>query len=450
MEQAMTQLTDIKVRQSKPQDKAYAIPDGGGLFLFISPNGSKNWHFRFSFNNKQQRISFGSYPIIDLKTARTLRHDAQTLIAKGIDPRDERKAVREKETPQKKVTFAKFAQEWQIFKARKMGFDKFEGRKSTIAQIGRAMKKDFLPKLGDKAMAEISRKDVVNVIRAIEERQAFDVARKCRGWLNEIFRHALVEGLVEYNPATDLDVVSMKAPPTKHNPYLKTSELPEFLARLNDYSGYRQTVLGIRLLLLTGVRTGELRHAEPEHFDLENAMWRIPPSLVKQLQARVRTTNDIIPPYLVPLSTQAVAIVRELLEMRYPWQKYVLCNKYDPKKIISENTLNFGISRMGYKDRLTGHGIRATISTALNEFGYESKWIEAQLSHSDPDKNNKTSKVSKFYNHAEYVEQRRAMMQDWADRLDQWEKEGLAQRQIIVDQESAKTEPPAPAILKAA
>ena len=436
----MTQLTDLKVRKAHPQNKAYAISDGGGLFLFVSPNGSKNWHFRFSFNNKQQRISFGSYPIIDLKTARTLRHDAQTLIAKGIDPRDERKAVREKEAPQKKVTFAKFAQEWQIFKAKKMGFDKLDGRKSTIAQIGRAMKKDFLPKLGDKPMAEITRKDVVNVIRAIENRQAFDVARKCRGWLNEIFRHALVEGLVEYNPATDLDVVSLKAPPTKHNPYLKTSELPEFLARLNHYPGYRQTVLGIRLLLLTGVRTGELRYAEPEHFDLENAIWRIPPTLVKQLQRRVRTTNDIIPPYLVPLPKQAVAIIKELLEMRYPWQRYLLCHQYDPKKIISENTLNYGIRRMGYKDRLTGHGIRATLSTALNEIGYELRWIEAQLSHSSPDKTIMTSKVSKFYNHAEYVEQRRGMMQDWADRIDQWEKEGLAQKQISSDRPPADTE----------
>ena len=296
------------------------------------------------------------------------------------------------------------------------------------------MHKDFLPVWGILALTAITRADVVKVIRTIEERGALAIAVKCRGWLNEMFRHALAEGLVASNLAADLDIVSLPKPAVQHNPYLKMDEMPEFMAALSRYPGHTQTAMGIRLLLLTGVRTGELRYAEPQQFDLENAIWRIPAHLVKQLQRRVRTVDANIPPYLVPLSRQAIEIIQKLMDMRYPWQQYLLCHQFDPKKIISENTLNYGIRRMGYKDRLTGHGIRATISTALNELGYESKWIEAQLSHTEPNPNNATTLVSKFYNHAEYVEQRRGMMQDWADRLDQWEAEGLAQKQISVDQ----------------
>ena len=175
------------------------------------------------------------------------------------------------------------------------------------------------------------------------------------------------------------------------------------------------------LLFLTDVRTGELRQARPEHFDLQSRLWKIPAENVKQLQKRARSSSKEIPPYIVPLPKQALSIVKELLALSYPWQPYLLCHRNDPREIISENTLNTGIRRLGYKDRLTGHGIRATLSTALNELGYQREWIEAQLSHSDKDQ------IRAAYNHAQYVEQRRQMMQQWAERLEAWEEEGLAQ-----------------------
>jgi hypothetical protein len=170
---------------------------------------------------------------------------------------------------------------------------------------------------------------------------------------------------------------------------------------------------------LTGVRTGELRLATPDQFDLERGLWIIPPQNVKQLQNRIRTSGrrpQDVPPYIVPLSVQTMEVVRYLLGEVKPAQRYLLAHQSDLKKRISENTLNTALRRMGYKDRLTGHGIRGTISTALNEIGYPKIWVDAQLSHADPDK------VSSAYNHAMYVEPRRRMMQDWADRLDMLEQ----------------------------
>lgn len=175
--------------------------------------------------------------------------------------------------------------------------------------------------------------------------------------------------------------------------------------------------MGLRLLLLTGVRTGELRYATPDQFDLEKQLWVIPPEVVKQLQAKMRKPGRAggeIPPYIVPLSVQALEIVRYMLDQVVPAQRFLFSHRSNLQLRISENTLNNALHRMGFADQLTGHGLRATISTALHEIGYPKNWIDAQLSHADPDQ------VSATYNHARYVEQRRTMMQDWANRLDLW------------------------------
>ena len=203
-----------------------------------------------------------------------------------------------------------------------------------------------------------------------------------------------------------------------HNPFLRMAELPKLLQRLRKYRGRLQTQLGLRLLLFTGVRTGELRLATPDQFDLDRGLWIIPPEVVKQLQVDMRRKRQLpkdIPP-IVPLSVQAIEIVRHLLEQFKPAQHYLFRHDSELKKRMSENTLNGALKRMGYRDLLTGHGIRGTMSTALNEIGYPKVWVDAQLSHVDP------NKVSATYNHAEYVEQRRRMMQDWADRLDLFEQ----------------------------
>jgi integrase len=273
-----------------------------------------------------------------------------------------------------------------------------------------------LPALGTVSIYEVRRPDLLDVLTRIEQRRAFTTAEKVRTWFKQLFRFAMVkiEGL-ESNPASDLDVVAVPKPPVANNPFMRLPELPDLLHKLRHYRGMITTQLGIRLLLLTGVRTGELRLATPDQFDLERGLWIIPPEVVKQLQDGMRKRGQRpqdIPPYIVPLSVQALEIVRYLLGQIKPAQRYLLAHRSELKKRISENTLNGALKRMGYQNLLTGHGIRGTLSTALNEIGYPKIWVDAQLSHADP------NKVSATYNHAQYVEPRRRMTQDWADRLD--------------------------------
>ncbi|MGB3288721.1 MAG: integrase arm-type DNA-binding domain-containing protein [Burkholderiaceae bacterium] len=406
-------LSDLIIRQAKAAQKKYTLPDTDGLGLVVSPVGGKAWHLRYYWLGKQKRISLGNYPEIGLREARTLRDEARALLAKGINPHVERKQKRHAVQLASEYTFQAVFDTWVEHRRKELK----EGRQSTLSQILRIFGNDVLPSLGKKSIYDIRRPQLLGILARIEERKAHTTAEKVRTWFGQLFRYALViaEGM-EANPATDLDVVAAPKPPVAHNPFLRLHELPEMLQTLRLYKGRSmQTQLGLRLLLLTGVRTGELRLASPNQFDLERGLWIIPPEIVKQLQDDMRKAGkrpQDIPPYIVPLSLQAIEIVRYLLERAKPAQCYLLAHRSDLTKRISENTLNSALHRMGYEDKLTGHGIRATISTALNEMGYPKIWVDAQLSHSDPDK------VSTAYNHAEYVEPRRRMMQDWADRLD--------------------------------
>ena len=406
-------LSDLIVRQAKTTGKRYTLYDNDCLSLMVSAAGGKSWIFRYCWLGKQKRMSLGNYPALSLREARAERDKAQVLLAKGIDPQIERDQRRHAAKLAGEYTFKNVFDAWVEHRRKELK----EGRQSTLSQILRIFNKDVLPTLGKMSIYDIRRPQLVGVVAAIEKRKAFTTAEKVRTWFNQMFRYALViaEGL-EVNPAADLDVVAEPKPPVAHNPYLHLPELPEFLQKLRRYNprGW-QTQLGVRLLFLTGVRTGELRLAEPEQFDLDRGLWIIPPQVVKQLQDEMRKAGkrpQDVPPYVVPLSLQAIEIVRYLLGVMRPAQKYLLSHRSELKKRISENTLNKAVQLMGYEGRLTGHGVRGTISTALNEIGYPKIWVDAQLSHSDP------NKVSSAYNHAKYVEPRRRMMQDWADRLD--------------------------------
>ncbi|MCL4185052.1 MAG: tyrosine-type recombinase/integrase [Burkholderiaceae bacterium] len=409
-------LSDLVVRQAKATGKAYTLPDIDGLSLAVTATGSKSWHFRYYWMKEPKRMSLGTYPEVSLREARALRDEARVLVAKDINPRIHRKQKRAAVKLAGENTFEAIYRKWLAH--RELGLKK--GRQTTLSILPRVFAKDVLPLLGKRSIYDIKRPDLLEVIARIERRKALSVAEKVRTWFNQMFRYALVvvPGL-EQNPASDLDVVALPLPPVNHNPFLRMAELPKLLQRLRKYRGRLQTQLGLRLLLFTGVRTGELRLATPDQFDLDRGLWVIPPEVVKQLQVDMRRKRQLpqdVPPYIVPLSVQAVEIVRHLLEQVKPAQHYLFRHDSELKKRMSENTLNGALKRMGYRDLLTGHGIRGTMSTALNEIGYPKVWVDAQLSHVDP------NKVSATYNHAEYVEQRRRMMQDWADRLDLFEQ----------------------------
>ena len=407
-------LSEMTVRHARITGNDYTLGDSDGLTLNVTARGGKVWLFRYYWAGKQKRMSLGSYPQIGLKEARTRRDEARTLVAQGINPYEHRKQQRLAVRFATEHTFEAVFNQWVEFRRLSLK----EGRQSTLSQILRIFNKDVLPTLGGRSIYDINRHDLLDLLSRIEQRKALTTAEKCRTWFNQLFRYALVkiEGL-EHSPASDLDVVALPKPPVTHNPFLRMDELPGLMVALRNYGGASQTRLGLRLLLLTGVRTGELRLATPDQFDLEKRLWVIPAEVVKQLQLAMRKPGKQIqnvPPYIVPLSVQALEIVRHLLDQVVPAQRYLFAHRSDLSKRISENTLNGALRRMGYADQLTGHGMRATISTALNEIGYPKVWVDAQLSHADPDKG------SAAYNHAEYVEQRRTMMQDWANRLDLW------------------------------
>lgn len=395
-------LTDTAARQSRPQEKAYTLKDSDGLFLYIAPNGTKSWHFRFTWHGKQARISMGTYPEIGLRDARERRDEARSLVAKGIDPRVERRQTKAEAEVHQENTFEAVANRWHAFKLPRWA----EARKGSAVQSRFYLDKDLIPELGKIPLADVKRGDVLEAMRRVERRGALNSARKCRSWLHEIFRYGMAEGLIEVNPAADLDIVAVPEPPEQHNPFLRREELREFLLALRDFKMAEYVRCSIRLLMLTGVRTIEMRTATFDQFDFDEALWTIPPGVVKQLQKRVRTKSGEIPPYLVPLSRQAMEEAKRVHQLtgRY---RLLIAGRNDPRQPISDGTVNSALKRMGYQGRLTGHGLRATLSTALNEMGYNEKWIDAQLSH-----------IGDAYNHAEFVEQRRGMMQDWADYLD--------------------------------
>lgn len=329
-------------------------------------------------------------------------------MAKGVDPRTHRREQRMEAQANVANVFESVVERWYDFKHDRLASD---SKRGAAFQLRLYLNKDILPVLGKLSIIEISRGNALQVMKRIEQRKALNIARKTRTWLNEIFRFAIAEGLIETNPAADLDIVAKLEPPAQHNPILRGDEIKEFVQKLRAAPIKEYTHSAIRILLLTGVRTIELRKATIGQFDFDEMLWSVPADHVKQLRSRVRTESGGILPYLVPLSRQAVEEVRNVHEAtgRY---RLILPGKHDQTQPISDGTINIAIKRMGYQCRLTGHGLRGMLSTALNEMGYNSDWIEARLSHAGD------NKIHGTYNHAQYVEQRRKMMQEWADYLD--------------------------------
>jgi integrase len=319
---ARSTLSDLAVRQAKATGTAYTLGDTDGLSLNVALNGGKSWHFRYCWLGKQKRISLGTYPEVSLRQARLARDEARSLLSKGVNPRVHRRAQRFAACQADEYTFNVVFMNWM----ERYQLEISTGKRSTHERILRTFRKEVLPFLGKLPIHEIKRPDLLEVVARVERRDALTTAQSIRGWLRQMFRYALVTvpGL-EYNCATDLDVVAVPQRPARHHPFLRMAELPELLRALRNYPGEEETRLALRLLLLTGVRTAELRHATPGQFDLEHGLWSVPPENVKQLQRKIRKSGGKLqdmPPYLVPLSTQAAGIVRSLLGNAKPGLRY--------------------------------------------------------------------------------------------------------------------------------
>lgn len=392
MPRKATPLTDSALKVAKAKDKAYKLTDGQGLYLEVMPTGSKLWRLKYRFAGVEKRLALGAYPAMPLQQARQKRDEARKLLAEGIDPGEQKKAVKQAQKAEGQ-TFETLAREWFAYNA-PLWAD------STAYKAKLYLENDLLPVIGMRPVSAITRPELVELVRKVEARGTLNAAGKIRQWLHQIFRYGLARGVVETNPATDLDVVAAPAKAARHHPHVSFAELPELLGKLDAANINTLTRCAIRLLALTAVRPGELRAAPWSEFNLDAAVWTIPKERMKARRAHV-----------VPLPRQAVSILRQLQEItgQYP---LVFAGQQNPDRPMSENTVNKALRIMGYQDRQTGHGFRHLLSTELNGRGYNRDWIERQLAHGD------NNEIRDTYNHATYLEQRRQMMQDWADSID--------------------------------
>lgn len=378
-------LTARQVDTSKPKDKPYKLSDGGGLYLLVNPNGSRYWRLKYRIAGKEKLLALGVYPDITLAEARQKRADAKKVLAAGGDPGQEKQEEKQAKEQAVANSFERLAMEWHSHKSTSWS----EGYAEHLLMY---LKKDIFPFIGQKAITDISQVEMLNVLRKMEQRGVLDKLKKTRQACRQIFTYAIITGRAEHNPVSDL-AGALKSPKQQHYPHLLVDQIPDFLRALSEYSGSTITRNATRLLMLTGLRTIELRASEWVDIDFDKGVWNVPAERMKMRR-----------PHLVPISTQ----VRELLEEIHQLTgrgKYVFPGRNDAGKPMSEASINQVIKRIGYDGKATGHGFRHTMSTILHEQGYNTAWIETQLAHVDK------NSIRGTYNHAQYLDGRREMLQ---------------------------------------
>ncbi len=398
-------LTDIKVRSAKPQEKEYTLVDGDGMFLLIHPNGSKYWRFRFRFGGKQHLMAFGVYPEISLADARQKREEARRLVAAGIDPREHKRAVKE-ELAKEDITFESVAREWHA--ANKKWSEEHSRR------VLKSLEDNLFPAIGKRSIDSFSTRDLLVPIKGVEATGRFEVASRLQQRTNAIMRYAVQSGLIDYNPAQEM-AGAVASSNRVHRPALELKRLPELLHRIDSYTGRPLTRLAVELTLLIFIRSSELRFARWSEIDFETAMWTIPAEReaiegVKHSErgSKMRT------PHLVPLSRQALAILKQVHKLSGE-RDFVFVGDHNPCKPMSENTVNKALRVMGYdtKIEVCGHGFRTMACSSLIESGLWSRdAVERQMSHME-----RNSVRAAYIHKAEHLDERRLMLQWWADYL---------------------------------
>lgn len=394
-------LTDTAIRSAKPRTGPYKLAAGGGLYLLINPNGSRWWRLKYRVGGKEKLLSLGVYPDISLKVARDRRDEARRELEAGGDPGVRRKA----EKVAQAHSFEAVAREW---------FEKFSANwaDSHSSKVLRRLEMDVFPWVGSRPVSQITPPELLTCLRRVEKRGALDTAHRVHQNCGQIFRYAVATGRAERDPAADLRGA---LPPAAGGHFASITEpkrIGELLRAIDGYQGALVARCALRLAPLVFVRPGELRKAEWAEFDLDGAEWRIPP---ERMKAGVL--------HIVPLSRQAVAILREL-QAATGSGRYLFPSVRTTARPISDNTLNAALRRLGYTtEDMTAHGFRSMASTLLNEQGWHGDAIERQLAHGERDE------VRAAYNYAKYLPERRRMMQAWSDFLDglKADKSDLAQ-----------------------
>ncbi len=390
----MNLLTDADCRNATAGDKKIKkFSDGGGLQLWVSADGSKYWRLRYWIGGKEKAISLGVYPVVSLKEARKALADQRKILEARKDPSAEKRAIRIRERLTAENSFEAVAREWY-------GKQVHTWVKGHADDVLRRLERNLFPEIGRRPIAELEAPELLEAVGKIERRGAYDLAHRVLQVSGQVFRYGIATGRCKRDLSADLRG-ALTPHKAKHQAAVRPEDLPDLLRAIDTYEtiGDRQTRLALSLLTLTFVRTGELIGAEWVEIDFDGAIWAIP-------AARMKMKAE----HLVPLSRQAVAILEEL-KGRAGNSRYVFPGR-NPEKPISNNTMLFALYRLGYKGRMTGHGFRAVASTILNEQGYNPDVVERQLAHCE------RNEVRGAYNRAEYLPQRKAMMQEWADHLD--------------------------------
>ncbi len=391
-------LTDTKLRSLRPRDAVYRVADANGLAIEVKPTGARLWRYRYRFNGAASMLGLGEYPSVPLAEARRRRDEARRLLDSGRNPAQVRRdEVRERRASAAN-TFEAVALEW---------IERMGGRWTPhhSADVRRSLEQEAFPAIGSRPVSEVTPSEVIDSLRTIEKRGAIEVAHRTAQRIAAVFRYAVQTERATFNPAADLRGV-LKTRKVTHLAAMPREELPDFLRKLETYDGRPETRIGLRLLALTFVRTGELRGARWSEIDFDKAEWRIPAERMKMREEHV-----------VPLSAQTIEALRELQTItgRAP---LLFPGRSNAHKPVSENTFLFALYRLGYHGRATGHGFRALASTTLNEQGWPPDVIERQLAHAE------RNKVRAAYNRAQYLPERRKMMQAWADYLNAQRENG--------------------------
>ncbi|EHJ4150147.1 integrase arm-type DNA-binding domain-containing protein [Enterobacter hormaechei] len=407
-------LTDTKVRSAKPEAKEYSLVDGDGMFLLIHPNGSKYWRFRFRFGGKQHLMAFGVYPETSLADARQKRDEARKLVAAGIDPREHKRALKE-EQAKEVITFESVARDWHASNQK--------WSDSHSARVLKSLEDNLFDAIGKRNIAELKTRDLLIPIKAVEMSGRLEVAARLQQRTTAIMRFAVQSGLIDYNPAQEI-AGAVATAKRQHRAALELNRIPELLHRIDTYTGRPLTRLAVELTLLVFIRSSELRFARWSEVDFETAMWTIPGEReplegVKHSHrgSKMRT------PHLVPLSRQALAILEKIKSMSGN-RELIFVGDHDPRKPMSENTVNKALRVMGYdtKVEVCGHGFRTMACSSLIESGLWSKdAVERQMSHQE-----RNSVRAAYIHKAEHLGERRLMVQWWADYLDANREKGVS------------------------